>query len=119
MKIADLKSHVTYFSEELQHKAKHEEDLVVGGKITSILSPVSEEYPMYVLTLDDLVGTSHVMVPDAMYDAYLEEFKIGNTVFMEGFANVITRTVKKEIKKDVTIFAYSMKDITKVGDTKS
>jgi hypothetical protein len=117
MNISDIQQHVTYFSEELRHKAKHEEEVVVGGKITSIIPPVNDEYPMYIVMADDLIGTVHIMVPDTMMDAHLDNFQIGNFIFVEGFVNIITRTDKKETKKDISIFAFSMKDITKVGDT--
>lgn len=117
MNIKTLKEHVTYFSEEFQYKAKHEEDVVVGGRILDIISPVDKDYPMFICLLDDKVGTSHVFVPENMMAAHKEELQIGQDVLLEGFVSIITREVKKEILKDISIFAYGMKDITKVGDT--
>lgn len=117
MKIEDIQKHVTYFSEQLRFQAKHEEEIVVGGTITSIVPPIDEAYPMYILILDDLIGTTHVFAPNTLMDAYPNELKIGNVVFLEGFVNVVSRQINKEKKKDISIFAYGMKDITKVGDT--
>lgn len=112
-----LQMNVTHFSEQLRTETKHEQEVVIGGRITNIVLPLDEQYPMYIVMLDDLIGTTHVYVPNTMMEAYLDHFQIGKTVFVEGFVNVMTRHIKKEKKKDVTIFAYSMKDITKVGDT--
>lgn len=113
MNVQDIRTHVTYFSEELKLKAVQEEDVVVGGVIQTIVPPVNSEYPMYILALDDKVGISYVAVPENMMTHYGEELQAGNLVFLEGFVNV----VKHNDQKDVTIFAYSMKDITKIGDT--
>ena len=113
MNIATIKQHVTHFSEELRHKARHEENVVIGGAIQNIVPPIDEAFPMYIVTLDDLVGISYVVVPSTMIDAYMEDFQIGNFIFIEGFVNIVTRPNKK----DISVFAYSMKDITKVGDT--
>jgi hypothetical protein len=113
-KIAEMKQHVTYFSEQLKREAVHEQDVVVGGKITSIvpLTDFDERYPMYIVILDDLVGQVHVFVPDEMMQVYADEFQIGNYVFVEGFVNVITRRIHKELKRDISIFAYNLKEIS-------
>lgn len=116
MNVTEIKKHVTHFSEQLRD-LEQEAMVTVGGTITHIVAPVDEEYPLYVVILDDKVGTIHTVVPDSMMDAYPEQFKVGQTIFIEGFVNIITRQIRKEKKKDVSIFAFSMKDITLIGDT--
>lgn len=117
MKIVDIQKHITHFSEQLSQGVIHEQDVSVGGKVTAIVPPFDESYPMYILFLDDKVGTTHVFVPETMIDSFPEQIQIGNYVFVEGFANVVTRKDGKKIEKEVSVFAYAMKDITKVGET--
>ena len=115
-KVTEIKQHVTHFSEQLRREAIHEQDVVVGGKITSIIPPLDDTFPMYIVILDDLVGQLHVFIPDEMMQVYMDQFQIGNHVFVEGFVNVITRRINKELKRDISIFAYGMKEISANGD---
>jgi hypothetical protein len=117
MNITDIRQHVTHFSEELRHKAKHEEEVVVGGEITNIIPPVSEDFPLYTVMVDDKVGTVHIMVSDTMISAYSDKFQTGSYIFLEGFANVISHIEYRQQRKDVIIFAYNVKDITIIGDS--
>ena len=55
MNIAEIKKHVTCFSEELPEKVKERDEVVVGGKIIGIVPPLGEAFPQYVLMLDDFV----------------------------------------------------------------
>jgi DNA polymerase III alpha subunit len=117
MEISEIKKHVTHFSLELKHNAAQEEEVVVGGRVTSVIPPVNEEYPMYIVMLDDTIGVTHVFVPDSMMTEFHSHFQKDNYVFVEGFVNFITRQGKKEVMKDVSVFAFALKDITTVGDT--
>lgn len=116
MNITDIQKHVTYFSEQLR-SAEHTEEVVIGGKINDILPPVNEEYPMYVVILDDFIGSSHVYVPDTMFQAFSDDFQVGNMVFLEGFVNVVSSYVSGKIVKETSVIAYGMKDITKEKET--
>ncbi len=112
MELAEIQKHVTHFSEEIRTNATHGKEVIVGGKIESIIPPLSREDIMYVVMLDDQVGVSHIYVPNLLFHAFPEHFKIGNYIFVEGFVKVMSRSIKKEKKKDVCIYAYSLKDIT-------
>ncbi len=112
MELHDIQKHITHFSEEIRLKAIHGEEVVVGGKIESIVPPLSDEHPMYVVILDDQVGTSHVFIPSEMYDAFSSRFQVGQYVFIEGFVKVMSRSIRKETTKDVSIYGYGLKDIT-------
>lgn len=116
MELNEIKKHVTHFSLELKQKAVQEEEVIIGGKVTNVIPPVSDEYPMYIVMLDDHIGVNHVFVPDEMMTEFFSYFQKDNYVFVEGFVNFITRQEKKETKKDVSVFAFAVKDITTVGD---
>lgn len=116
MHILDIKKHITHFSEELKYHAVHEENVTVGGKIIGYVPPVSEDHPMYIFLLDDHVGTVYVHVPEQMV-LECSEISEGNYVFFEGFTNVISRYIEGELKKEVSVFAYNLKDISTNGDT--
>jgi DNA polymerase III alpha subunit len=108
MKIADIQKHITYFSEELRQKCKHEEEVTVGGIIQSIVPPINDETDsMYIVVVDDLVGALHVMVPVTMMEHYKGKFQIGEFIVVNGFVNVVSRSHKK----DISVFAYDLKDI--------
>ncbi|MNI99012.1 hypothetical protein D3C73_1579810 [compost metagenome] len=54
---------------------------------------------------------------DEIMKEHSDVLKIGNIAFFEAFVGVLTRQIKKDEKKDVSVFAFSVKDITKVGET--
>jgi hypothetical protein len=116
MKATEIAKHVTHFSEQLKF-ASQEEEVVVGGKLTNMISPVDDHYPMYVAVLDDAIGTLHVYVSDTMISAYPEQFEVGNYIFLEGFVNIMSHRVKDKTEKEVSVFAYAMKDITILQET--
>lgn len=118
MKINDIKNHVTHFSLELKSKAVQEQEVIVGGKITSIVPPIDESYPFYIVMIDDVIGISYVHVPPDLMDESLDEFKIGNFVFVEGYVTLISRVDKKtqEIVKDASVVVYGMKHVSKDGE---
>jgi len=108
MNVAELKEHVTYFSEELRVKGLHREEVVVGGTIRAIIPAVSDEgKDAYIVTVDDHVGLLFVFVSDEMMFAYQDRITIGNSVLFEGLVNVLSR----KDRRDVSIFAYGLKDI--------
>lgn len=114
MELTDIKQHVTHFSEQLRLETKHREEVTVGGKILSIIPPITDDlHSMYVLVLDDKVGTHSVYISETLYQAFPEQFKKDNHVFLEGFVNVVNRHIKSAHKKEVSVFAYAMKDITR------
>lgn len=109
MELSEIRKHVTHYSLELKLKAVQEEEVVVGGRVTTIVPPVDDEYPMHIVMLDDLVGITHVLVPDNLMDEYKDSFSYGNYVFVEGFVNFVSHQQKKEMKKDVSVFAFGVK----------
>ena len=110
MNVAELKEHVTYFSEELKTKGFHREEVVVGGVIRAVVPAVSDDgSDAYIVTVDDHVGLLYVFVSDAMMSAYKDRITIGSSVLFEGLVNVLSR----QGKRDVSVFAYGLKDINK------
>lgn len=108
-----IKEHVTHFSIELGTKAVQEQEVTVGGRITHLIPPVSDEHPMYIAMMDDVLGTVHVFAPETLVSAYSEQFQPGNMVFVEGYVNFVTHTEKRKVKKDASVFAFGLKDTTK------
>ncbi|MBU5262051.1 hypothetical protein [Bacillus atrophaeus] len=113
MELDEIKKHITHLSEEIRLNAVHEQHVIVGGKIVDIIPPFTKENSIYILTIDDVIGTMNVLVSDTFMTEFNDRIELDKYVFFEGFANVVSRFIKKEIKKDVSVFAYSLKDITK------
>jgi hypothetical protein len=113
LNIEEIRQHVTHFSEELKFNVIQEQEIIVGGRVLSVVPPIDDKYPMYIVMLDDNVGVNHVYVLDTMFNAYKDFFVEGSYIFVEGLANVVSRSRNREIKKEVSVFAYAMKDITR------
>lgn len=113
MKVENMKEYVTHFSEQLRNETQHKQEVVVGGKIISITPPVLDEYPTYLISLDDHVGTIQVYVPHNMMTSYSNDFEIGKYVFIKGFVSVISRYIGESLKRDISVIAYDVNDITK------
>lgn len=113
MEISDIKPHVTHFSEQLRFEGQHEQEVVVGGKILSVVQPVTQEHhDMYAVLIDDCLGTFIAYVTETLYQTFMNQFQVGNLIFLEGYLNVITRSIRKDIKREVSVLAYGVKDIT-------
>jgi|GEM_PF-3645094 len=115
-KLSKFKKHVTHFSEQLKYQVVQEQEVIVGGTILNIVPPVDEEFPMYIVILDDLVGQTHVFVTEEIMNTFMDQFQIGQDVFIEGFVNIISRRIQGKEKRDVSVFAYDVKDFRKNGD---
>ncbi|MED3627955.1 hypothetical protein P4478_12920 [Bacillus subtilis] len=113
MELDEIKQYVTHLSEELRLNAAHEQHVIVGGKIVNIIPPFIKENSIFIVSIDDGIGTMNVLISDDFMSQFKEEVVLGEYVFFEGFANVVSRSIKNEVKKDVSVFAYSLKDITK------
>ncbi|ARC67279.1 hypothetical protein B14_200068 (plasmid) [Bacillus licheniformis] len=111
MELADIKKHTTHLSEEVRLNAAHEEHVTVGGKIINITPPFNKENSTYIVTIDDSIGTLNVLVSEAFMTEFKDLVVQGNYVFFEGFVNIVSRSIKGEVKKDVSVFAYSLKCI--------
>lgn len=112
MKLNEIRRNVTHLSEELQHRAVQEEEVVVGGLIVDVVPPINDDFPMYIFTVDDTIGTIHVHVPKIMYHAYESSLSKGKYAFFEGFVNIVTSQSRKEVKKNISIYSYALKDIS-------
>lgn len=108
LNVTELKKYVTHFSEQLKLEAKYKEDVIVGGKITSITPPMTEEYPLHSMIVDDHVGLLHIYIPPDMFTAYHDSFVQGEYVFVKGIVNVISRQVKGDIQRDYSVIAYDI-----------
>lgn len=117
MNITQLKQHVTHFSASLRLDCSHGQEVVVGGRVTHILPPLSESYPKVMVQIEDYLGQLCIFVPEALLDSQEKAVHVGDFFIFEGYVNVIHRIIQNEPIKDITIFAFDMKDITSNGDT--
>jgi hypothetical protein len=114
--INSLKDSVTHFSEQLRLNASHMDEVTVGGEVQSIIAPVLEKsssdlQSFYVVELDDKVGSLYVYVSKLMFDCYSEVIKTGSMLTFNGYANIITRTVKEKVIRECSVVAYDVKRI--------
>lgn len=111
MNVSELRKYVTHFSEELKFKTGHRDEVLVGGQIKNIVPPILEEFPMYLIIVDDMVGTLHIYASEKLYKAYSEHLQIGKHVFVKGFVNVVSHYKYDHLEKDYTVIAYDLANI--------
>ncbi|MCD7911031.1 hypothetical protein KC480_05765 [Bacillus velezensis] len=112
MELAEIKRQITHLSEELRLNAIHEQHVIVGGKIVDIIPPFTKENSIYILRIDDVIGTINVLVSEVFMNEFKNQITLDEVLFFEGYANVVSRVIKQKVKKDVSVFAYSLKEIS-------
>jgi|SRR5579875_2210487 len=103
--IHKLKDVVTHFSEELRLKAKAKEEVTVAGRLLEV-KQINEEY--YAITLDDFIGETRVLLSNETYDHFQSILHIGSFLSVQGFVNVVTRSIKGKIKKQYSVVGYNI-----------
>lgn len=113
MNISELRECITHFSEEIKQKSKHQDEVVVGGKITNIIPPFLDEIPMYLLQIDDYVGTLYVYLSSNLFEMYQRDLKVDHFICFKGFVNIVSQKIKDEVKKSCSIMAFDVLTLKK------
>jgi DNA polymerase II small subunit/DNA polymerase delta subunit B len=105
MSIAQLRDVVSHFSEELRLKAESKQDVTVAGKLIEV-NQLSED--LHVITLDDYVGTTRVLLSHETYVHFQSILKIDSFISVQGYVNKVSREVQRKKETQVSVVGYNV-----------
>ncbi|WP_067923954.1 hypothetical protein [Alicyclobacillus shizuokensis] len=106
--IADIRAHVTHFTEEIRLRAQPRDEVTVAGKITESFSL---DQDLHVITIDDFVGAMRVYMSTEMAEHFKDLLVIGNFVVVRGFVNVVTLNRGDKMEQQHSIVAFELRPL--------